>query len=127
LPRYVRITDITASGALSDDVRSPGGERGEWMRYKLVDGDLLFARSGATVGKTYRYRSTDGECVFAGYLIRYRPDPEVVDPDYLFGLTKTARYASWVAARQNVVAQPNINAKQYGRELPIPLPPLDLQ
>lgn len=127
LPRYVRITDITSAGDLIAEARSPGGQPTDWERYRLEDGDLLFARSGATVGKTYRHRTADGECVFAGYLIRYRPDQAKVDPDYLFGFTKTANYLSWVAARQNVVAQPNINAKQYGRELAVPLPPVDLQ
>jgi type I restriction enzyme, S subunit len=121
LPRYVRITDIDDRGSLNHDVESPGGAPSDWERYRLQDGDLLFARSGATVGKTYRYRDSDGPAVFAGYLIRYRPDPTRVLPDYLFAVTKTAKYAAWVAARQNVVAQPNINAKQYGRELPIPV------
>lgn len=127
LPRYVRITDVTSAGYLTNNFRAPGGDAREWARHALADGDLLFARSGATVGKSYRYRESDGDCVFAGYLIRYRPNRDIVDPEYLFALTKTVRYESWVAARQNVVAQPNINAKQYGRELPIPLPPIGLQ
>ncbi|MFV0633987.1 restriction endonuclease subunit S [Demequina sp.] len=127
LPRYLRITDIAENGRLNDDVRAPGGEPRQWAQYRLEDGDVLFARSGATVGKTYRYRSADGPAVFAGYLIRFRPDPELIDPDFLFGFTRTSAYSSWVSARQKVVAQPNINAKQYGRELQVPLPPLDRQ
>lgn len=127
LPRYVRITDITELGELTPYARGPGGERGDWSRYELLDGDLLFARSGATVGKTYRHRAANGECIFAGYLIRFRPDRSRLDPDYLFAFTKTSTYKSWVAARQNVVAQPNINAKQYGRELLIPVPPFEMQ
>lgn len=126
LPRYIRITDITSDGQLNAEVRGPGGDESDWSGYRLEIGDMLFARSGATVGKTYLH-THPLDAVFAGYLIRFRPDPTKLDPTFLFGYTKTARYAAWVAARQNVVAQPNINARQYGKELPIPLPPLEAQ
>lgn len=127
LPRYVRITDITERGRLTPERRAPGGDPHQWSKYMLADGDLLFARSGATVGKAYRYRSSDGPCVFAGYLIRFRPNPDLVEADYVFGFTRTMDYTMWVTTHQNVVAQPNINAKQYGSELRLPLPPLHLQ
>ena len=71
LPRYVRITDITDDGRLRpDDARS--AEPSQALGYELQAGDLLFARSGATVGKTYLYESSDGPCVYAGYLIRFQ-------------------------------------------------------
>jgi type I restriction enzyme S subunit len=127
LPRYVRITDINEEGELSDKPVSPSGPPADWRGYKLQTGDILFARSGATVGKTYMYKDVDGECVFAGYLIRFRANPTVALPSYIFAFTRTAAYRSWVAARQRVVAQPNINAKQFGDELMFPLPPLSLQ
>jgi len=127
LPRYVRITDITEEGALNDQPVSPGGEPNDWQRYELAPGDVLFARSGATVGKTYVHREHNGSCVFAGYLIRFRPNRHELLPEYLFAFTRTGAYRAWVAARQRVVAQPNINAKQYGHELLIPLPPIRLQ
>lgn len=127
LPRYIRITDVDEAGRLRGEGRSPGGTASDWERYRLEDGDLLFARSGATVGKAYRHQAETGPSVFAGYFIRFRPDPSVLHPDFLFGFTRTAFYRAWVGARQNVVAQPNINAKQYGRELSVPVPPLRLQ
>ena len=74
LPRYVRITDVTANGDLAEDSVSPVGNESDWNRYELMPGDVLFARSGATVGKTYIHRERNGRCVFAGYLIRFRPD-----------------------------------------------------
>ena len=122
LPRYVRITDIDDSGSLNADARSPAGPPEGWERHGLHDGDFLFARSGATVGKAYRYRDEDGPCVYAGYLIRFRLRSDLIKPDFLMGFTRTEEYANWVAARQNVVAQPNINAKQYGQELLVPIP-----
>jgi type I restriction enzyme S subunit len=127
LPRYVRITDLVDGGELKVDRVSPSGPRAAWEAYTLEPGDILFARSGATVGKTYLHKTENGYCVFAGYLIRFRPDTTRALPEYIFHFTQTAFYRAWVTARQRVVAQPNINAKQYGRELFLPLPPLALQ
>jgi type I restriction enzyme S subunit len=127
LPRYVRITDVTEEGALNDQPASPAGNSSDWQAYNLAPGDLLFARSGATVGKTYIHRNSHGRCVFAGYMIRFRPDRRELLPEYLFAFTRSAAYRAWVAVRQRVVAQPNINAKQYGNELLIPLPPINSQ
>lgn len=127
LPRYIRITDITEGGKLTNDPVSPAGQPSEWASYLLEPGDLLFARSGATVGKTYLHRASNGQCVFAGYLIRFRTRTDRLLPEYLFQFTKTAAYRKWVDARQRVVAQPNINARQYGYELLIPCPPVELQ
>jgi type I restriction enzyme, S subunit len=123
LPRYVRITDINDSGDLNDKKMSPS-EFDE--QYILRKNDLLFARTGATVGKTYLYKESDGELIYAGYLIKFNiPKPH--NALYFFHFTKTNYYKSWVDNQQNVVAQPNINAKQYGNELEIPLPPIKLQ
>jgi type I restriction enzyme S subunit len=126
-PRYVRITDIDTEGNLAPDLVSPGGTTADWSDLKLENGDVLFARSGATVGKTYKYSLADGDCVFAGYLIRFRTLPTKLLPEVLFHFTRSEAYLRWVVARQRVVAQPNINAKQYGMELSVPLPPIELQ
>ena len=126
-PRYIRITDINASGALNPERVGPGGEPKMRQSRTLEQGDLLFARSGATVGKTYLHREDSERAVFAGYLIRFRPDPALVLPEYVWAYTKTAEYRDWVKARQRVVAQPNINARQYGHDLQVPVPSLKLQ
>ena len=121
--RYVRITDIDNSGRLNNDVVSPSVID---EKYILNDGDILFARSGATVGKSYRYRESDGKCLYAGYLIRLVPNTELVLPDYVFYYTKTSYYERFIASNMKVVAQPNINAQQYG-DLTICIPPMELQ
>lgn len=121
--RYVRITDITDVGGLNDDVVSPSIID---EKYILHDGDILFARSGATVGKTYLYRSNAGRCLFAGYLIRLIPKTNIALPEYIFHFTKTDYYKDIIASSQKTVAQPNINAQQYG-SIRICLPPLELQ
>jgi len=122
--RYIRITDITDNGELNSDIKSP--EKYD-EKYHLHDGDILFARSGATVGKTFRYSTEKhGKGVYAGYLIRLIPNQKKVLPDYVFYYTKTEYYASFVKKAQRAVAQPNINAQEYG-DLIICVPPINLQ
>ena len=122
--RYVRITDITDNGELNDDIKSPDKYD---EKYLLHDGDVLFARSGATVGKTFRYsEEKHGKSIYAGYLIRLIPNKEKVLADYVFYYTKTEYYVSFVKKAQRAVAQPNINAQEYG-DLIICVPPIHLQ
>ena len=116
--RYVRITDITDDGKLATDVVSPSFYE---EKHILHDGDILFARTGATVGKTFLYRNDYGKCVYAGFLIRMVPDKSKVLPSYIYYFTKSPRYSDFVSSNMKVVAQPNINAKQYG-DLEIDVP-----
>ena len=121
--RYIRITDITDNGELTDDAISPSVVD---EKYLLHDGDILFARSGATVGKTFLYHSNDGRGIYAGYLIRFIPNQDIVLPQYVFNFTKTDYYASFIRDCQRAVAQPNINAQEYGNMI-ICIPPIVLQ
>lgn len=124
LPRYIRITDIDENGNLIEaNPRSvdPSSARGNEVEL----GDLLLARSGATVGKSYLHRQT-GVFVHAGYLIRLRPDQSKIDPEYLFQFTRSPAYLRWVELSQRAGAQPNINATEYSR-LRINLPTLPEQ
>ncbi|MCM3055822.1 restriction endonuclease subunit S [Caldibacillus thermoamylovorans] len=125
-PRYIRITDIRDDGSLNDDIVAPSNPD-DYEKYRLNEGNILFARSGATVGKTYLHSEKNGYCIFAGYLIRFVPDTSKINPKFLFQFTRTQYYKQWVMSKQNTVAQPNINAKQYGEELFIICPPLELQ
>lgn len=121
--RYLRITDITVDGSLTEDFVSPNVYD---SKYLLKEDDLLFARTGATVGKTLLFKEKYGKCIYAGFLIRLVPNKDLVVPEYLYYFTKSPRYLAFVQKSMKVVAQPNINAKQYG-DLKIPLPPLDIQ
>ena len=122
-PRYVRITDINDDGTLNDDVVSSANFDDD-EQYKLKYGDFMFARMGATVGKTYAF--IEGNQIFAGYLIRYRLNKGLINPHYLFWYTKLDEYWNWVKLNQSGAAQPGINAKKYG-SLQIPLPPIEEQ
>lgn len=122
LPRYVRITDIGRGGRLlSDSLVSIS--LADAADYMLADGDLLLARSGATVGKSFLYDGSYGACAFAGYLIRFRPDPKQIDPYFARLCVDTSSYWSWVQSVNRAGAQPNINAKEFAA-YPILLPPL---
>ena len=114
--RYIRITDIMDDGSLNDDVVSPDKYE---EKFVLKENDVLFARTGNTVGKTYIHKR--GHATFAGYLIRYVVDQTKMLPDYLFAYTHTDEYYLWVEKTKKIGAQPNINAMQYdGMTLPCP-------
>ena len=125
-PRYLRITDIRSDGTLTDEAVGPGGTEGQWRSKTLSPGDVLFARSGATVGKTFLVRDGDASLVFAGYLIKFTPDQRWILPEYLYRCTRTEKYRRWVAGAATTVAQPNVNASKYA-QLELLLPPIDLQ
>jgi len=125
LPTYIRITDINDDGnytaikrASVDDVNS--------QNFLLKKGDIVFARTGATVGKTYLYNEKDGDLVFAGFLIRYRPDNRFLKPQHLNYFTSTKPYWDWVKRVSMRSGQPGINAEEYS-SLKLPLPPLSEQ
>lgn len=123
--RYLRITDITEWGGLNDDVVSADLKE-DSKKEPLINGDILFARTGATVGKTLVYKNDFGECLYAGYLIRYRLKKELILPQYMFHYTHSTKYYDWVLSSLAVGAQPNISAQMYNC-LEIPIPPLSEQ
>ena len=122
--RYIRITDITDGGTLNNDCVSADYDVIE--KEPLKDGDILFARTGATVGKTLIYLKAYGECLYAGYLIRYRVKHDIILPKYLFHFTHSNKYNKWIKSNLVEGAQPNINAQKYN-SLSIPVPPLEEQ
>lgn len=116
--RYIRITDINEDGSLNNDFVTV--ETVE-EKYILKEGDVLFARTGNTVGKSFLFKNQVPKAVFAGYLIRFKPLQNQLLPEFLFYLTKGINYKSWVKSNQNRSAQPGINSKQYqSYQLPLP-------
>ena len=125
LPAYIRITDIDDDGNFSPLKRKSVNERG-WENFLLKDGDILFVRTGSTTGKSYLYKSKDGKLVYAGFLIRFRPNKEKLLPNYLSHFTKTSFYNKWVSVMSVRSGQPGINSSEYAK-LPILTPPLPEQ
>lgn len=112
LPTYLRITDITEDGRYSKkDVVSVANP--DALKYVLEEGDLVFARTGASVGKTYLYDSKDGMLVFAGFLIRVKTDENVLLPEFFKYQTHTPRYKNWISANSMRTGQPGINGNEY--------------
>jgi len=124
-PRYIRITDLTEDGALREDTFQSLPERLA-APYILQDGDLLFVRSGATVGKTFRYRKEWGRACFASYLVRLRPDRFQIVPDYLYYYTQSCAFQHQVRLSTVQATIANLSADRYGN-FAIPLPPLEEQ
>ncbi len=125
LPRYLRITDIDDSGNYSPE-KEVSVDDPTWSEYVLEDGDIVFARTGNTTGKTYLYDSADGELVFAGFLIKFKPDPRKLNPYFLKYFTNSTAYWKWVEVMSVRSGQPGINSNEYGK-LNIKLPSLTEQ
>ena len=113
-PRYIRITDITEENSLKDDGKlslSPDIAK----PYLLKDGDLLFARSGATVGKTFYYTSNYGTCAFAGYLIKARFNQDKMNPKFVYYTTLGIGYENWKNTVFTQATIQNIGADKYAQ------------
>lgn len=120
-PTYLRITDITEDGRF-DETNKTSVNHPAAMSYVLEIGDLVFARTGASVGKSYLYDPKDGQLVFAGFLIRFHPDVQRLVPAYLRFFVQTHSYWNWVKTNSMRSGQPGINSQEFASLL-IPLPP----
>jgi type I restriction enzyme S subunit len=110
-PRYIRITDITANGELRPETFK-SLEPSKAKDYLLDKGDVLFARSGATVGKTFLFNADIKAC-YAGYLIKASCDKRRMLPEYLYYYTQSGAYECW---KNSVFIQStiqNIGADKY--------------
>lgn len=118
LPRYVRITDILNNTLKEQDKLSL--QEDEAKDFILKDGDILFARSGGTVGKSFMYENKFGRCAFAGYLIRASFNNKEL-AQYVYNFTNSVLYEKWknsIFIRSTIQ---NIGADKYSNML-IPIP-----
>ena len=121
LPVYIRITDINESGEfLNENKKCVISEFAD--TYILKKNEIVFARTGATVGKTYLFNANDGELVYAGFLIKFHPIPSALNSSFLKFYTETSGYWNWVNIMSTRSGQPGINGIEYGTKLiPVPL------
>lgn len=111
--KYLRITDIDdLSHNLSNKKLTSPDSKDIDESYLLKQNDLLFARTGASVGKTYLYKSSDGIVYFAGYLIK-ASILDNFDSKFIFNITLTTKYNNFVKVTSQRSGQPRINAKEY--------------
>lgn len=125
LPAYLRITDIDDRGNYSINKKASVNDP-NYEQFILKVGDIVFARTGATVGKAYLYKPNDGILVFAGFLIRFRTDEKVLNSQHLKYFSESKHYWDWVKTISMRSGQPGINAEEYA-SLKIPLPPIPEQ
>ena len=121
--KYIRIADFDDEGIAPDN---------EFMtvesvedKYLLEEGDILFAQSG-TVGKTFIYTRDIGPAIFTRHCLRFRFDPSIVLPQYIYFCTKTDRYRRWVQSMQHPSVLPHISKEEF-KSFTVPIPPLDVQ
>lgn len=125
--KYIRITDIddTTHKFLEDSLTSPNIDLATAENYLLKVGDILFARTGASVGKTYIYDNKDGKVYYAGFLIRARIKSGY-DPRFVFQNTLTTKYNEFIKITSQRSGQPGVNAQEYAN-FSIMVPSIDEQ
>lgn len=120
MPRYVRITDIDTNNTLKNE-NMLSLEEDNAEPYLLSEDDILFARSGGTVGKTFLYKSKYGKCAFAGYLIRATIKDEYM-AKFIYYFTLSSAYDLW---KNGIFIQStiqNIGADRYSN-MKMSIPP----
>lgn len=120
--KMVRISDIQDGKVLWGSVPFCQIEENEIPKYLLKKNDVLFARTGGTVGKSYLVREVSEEAIYAGYLIRTRYSSSLV-PEYLKCFMESPLYWDQLKNGTIATAQPNCNGKTLSKMI-LPLPPL---
>ena len=121
--KMVRISDIHENKVFWDSVPYCDISEDEIQTYILKKNDILFARTGGTVGKSFLVQDVPCEAIYAGYLIRTHYNSEKLVPQYLKFFMESNLY--WEQLKEGTIAtaQPNCNGKTLSKML-IPLPPL---
>jgi type I restriction enzyme, S subunit len=124
-PKFLRITDIQDDQVSWDDVPYCKIETSNLPRFRLASGDIVFARTGATTGKSYLVTNPP-EAVFASYLIRLRLRHSMLLPEFVSYFFQTAAYWRSIKEGSSGSAQGGFNATKLGA-LSIPIPPVSEQ
>jgi len=124
-PKLLRITDIVPDTIDWPSVpHCPPPERNP-QKYRLLEGDIVVARTGATTGYAKRLNKHHPESIFASYLVRLRVKPE--NSNHMVGLlVESDDYKRFIKANLGGAAQPQANA-QVLTSMPISIPPLQVQ
>ncbi len=120
-PKFLRITDIQDDGVNWNTVPYCKISDSELEKYELQTGDIVFARTGATTGKSYLLNNPP-RSVFASYLIKVHINDKRLLPEYLYNYFQTQTYWDTINAGVSGSAQGGFNASKLS-ELDIPFPP----
>lgn len=125
--KYLRITDIDEDTRKfkKDNLTSPDINFDNSDLYILKYGDICFARTGASVGKTYKYQNSDGKVYYAGYLIKadIKDDYSV---DFVFQSTLNKKYENYIKIISQRSGQPGVNSQELSN-FKIFIPKIDEQ
>ena len=112
--KYIRITDIDDNlrHFNEDNLTSPDINFATADSYLLKQGDILFARTGASVGKTYIHKNAESHVYFAGFLIRARISDKHI-PEFIYQNTLTKNYSAFIKVMSQRSGQPGVNAQEY--------------
>ena len=112
--KYLRITDIDdeSHNFKNNELTSPDIDLTNAYNFRLHEGDILFSRTGASVGKTFIYKKSDGIVYFAGFLIRARIKSEY-DAEFIFQNTLCSKYEKYIKITSQRSGQPGVNAQEY--------------
>jgi len=124
--QFLRITDIQDNNIEWSSVPFVELSEKEIEKYSLAENDIVFARSGATAGKSILIKEPPQNAIFASYLIRIVPNTKIIQPEYLELFFRSPAYWDIVKANASGAAQPNINGTKLG-EFKVPTPNLDIQ
>ena len=121
--KYLRITDIdeVTHTFSPEEITTPSEFSDDYL---LEENDIVFARTGASTGKTYLYNPNDGDLYFAGFLIKFHIKD--ANARFVFYQTCTHEYEKWVHVMSTRSGQPGINSEEYST-LKIQLPCIEEQ
>ena len=121
--KYLRITDIdeVTHTFSPEEITTPSEFSDDYL---LEENDIVFARTGASTGKTYLYNPNDGDLYFAGFLIKFHIKD--ANARFVFYQTCTPEYEKWVHVMSTRSGQPGINSEEYST-LKIKLPCIEEQ
>jgi type I restriction enzyme S subunit len=124
-PKFLRITDIVPDVVDWDAVPYCRMDEDKLARFQVLEGDVVVARTGATVGYAKRLHKRHPTTVFASYLVRFRPGPQL--QSLILGIyMESDHFKAYVKSRVGGAAQPNANARVLGAAQLL-VPPVPLQ
>jgi type I restriction enzyme S subunit len=124
-PKFLRITDIQDGKVDWGAVPYCEATQSDISAKRLLAGDIVFARTGATTGKSFLIKTCPTDSIFASYLIRVRPSKKLL-PEFVSSFFQTPDYWRQISLQANGAAQPGVNSKKL-KELLLPVPPLGEQ
>ena len=123
--KLLRITDIKNNAVDWNTVPYTDYDEHKANAYLISDGDILFARTGATVGKSYLVKGLQDKAIYASYLIRVQTFNEIL-PEYVKYFFESGFYWEQIQRDSIGIGQPNVNGTTLS-QLALSIPPINEQ